>query len=218
VLHAAEAEAGPLSAVAGAHEVPPPAPDLTAVVGPTGEAAPAAPGHAAAPAAPAPVVPAPRGGQPVAVAAAPLPAPGQASVGEDPPGARLAVAPGQPASRAHAPGSAARAPEPAGEAASEMPGPQMADLITSFLPSSHEVLDEAIERFLEPLDELGGVLPEVQPSLGLIPTSLAVAASFLALDLALRVRRPKGKEIPLDRDAVLFSFPGLPGPRRWSPR
>lgn len=100
----------------------------------------------------------------------------------------------------------------------DVPDPEVAGLITSFLPCSRASLDYAIDQLLNPLDEIGSALPEVPESFGLIPSSLAVAVSILALDVALRVRGPKGKPIGVDRDSGLLAFPGLPGLWRWSHR
>lgn len=107
---------------------------------------------------------------------------------------------------------------PQADDASVMPAPQVADLITVFLPSSRASVESAIDRFLDPFEEIAGARFELEGSIGLIPASLAVAVSVVALDVALRVRQPKGRPMGIDRDAVGLPFPGLPGLWRWTHR
>jgi hypothetical protein len=114
------------------------------------------------------------------------------------------------------PGVGGLATNRAGEAL-DVPDPQMADLITGFLPIGRASLESAIDRFLDPFDDLGAAMPDqLHGSLSLVPASLAVAVTVLALDVAIRLRRARGEETEADDDAGLVPFPGLPGLWRWS--
>ena len=75
----------------------------------------------------------------------------------------------------------------------EVPDPQAADLITSFLPFDRSSLEAAIDRFLDPFDDLASSMPGLRGPMGLVPASLAVAVTVLAVDVALRLRRSAGR-------------------------
>src|SRR5262249_12211320 len=98
----------------------------------------------------------------------------------------------------------------------DLTDPQAADLITEFFPFSAESLENAIDQFLEPLEGLGGGLPELVEPSNLGPASWAVAVTVVALDVAIRSRRSRreGKKIPNGEPTP--RFPGLPGHWRWS--
>ena len=131
-----------------------------------------------------------------------------------------------PTAASHAPGRGAAgdaAPREAGGLVTdravdelEVPDPQVADLITGFLPFGRSSLENAIDRFLDPFDDLGAALPDWQSPMSLVPASLAVAVTVLALDVAVRLRRSPGEETDPDVELELVPFPGLPGLWRWT--
>jgi hypothetical protein len=82
------------------------------------------------------------------------------------------------------------------------------------LPFSRSTLEYAIDRVLDELDGLGAALPELPRPTNIVPTSLVVAVTVLALDLAIRLRHSRGNGIETDVDEGLVLFPGLPGLRR----
>ncbi len=96
--------------------------------------------------------------------------------------------------------------------------PQLADVITSLVPSGRALIGDAIDRFLEPFD---GLVPSLMMArlsgpLGLVTASLAMAGSVLAVEVALRVRCSRGEEDEAEGGLGPARFPGLPGSWGWS--
>jgi hypothetical protein len=92
---------------------------------------------------------------------------------------------------------------------------QAADLLTHFLPFERSSLESAIDRFLGQFDGLGVDAIDGTGPLGSVPAPLAVAATALATEVALRLRRPREDEAQApgaDGEAGPVRFPGLPGP------
>ncbi len=90
-----------------------------------------------------------------------------------------------------------------------VPEPALAEMIQSFLPFDHSVLDRAINQFLEPLDGLTSSMPELRGPIGLIAASLAVSVSVVAVEVALRLRRVREQEQGGPDGVSPVVFPGL---------
>lgn len=93
----------------------------------------------------------------------------------------------------------------------DLTDPQAADLITGFLPFSAESLHHAIDQFLDPMEGVGGGLPELAEPSNLGPASWAVAATVVALEVAIRIKRSRRRDGAKQlSDEPTPRFPGLP--------
>jgi hypothetical protein len=91
----------------------------------------------------------------------------------------------------------------------EAPQPALADVIQSFLPIDRSAVDVAIDRFLEPFDGLASSMPELRGPMGLISASLAAAATVVAVEVAIRLRRARENELGADDFESAATFPGI---------
>lgn len=89
-----------------------------------------------------------------------------------------------------------------------------ADLLTDFVPIGREALEDAIDRFLAPLEDLGAELASWPASTSVIPAAAMVVAGTLAAE-ALRRRIRGGRAEVAEADEDFARFPGHPGPWRW---
>lgn len=96
-----------------------------------------------------------------------------------------------------------------------IPAPEESGLLTGFLPMGAAVIDEAIDRVLGQLESLGDVVPGTHPPVGRVVGTLALTSAMLALDVAIRRRRARGRsaETSAQGDLGIVHFPGLPGLR-----
>jgi hypothetical protein len=89
------------------------------------------------------------------------------------------------------------------------PSPRCADLLTEFLPFDRASLEEAIDRFLAPLEDLGAELANWRPSAGLGPAAAFIVTATVATEVVrrrLRGRAATGNE----GEEVLARFPDYP--------
>ena len=109
------------------------------------------------------------------------------------------------------------AAEPAGGGLGglDAPDPQLADVITSLAPFGLASLEEAIDRFLEPIDGLASSMTAMNRPMGLVSASLAIAVTVATVEVAVRLRRSRDEESQGGIDAEPGRFPGLPGLGRW---
>jgi hypothetical protein len=91
----------------------------------------------------------------------------------------------------------------------ELPEPDLAGMIQSFLPFDRLAMEDAVDRFLEPFEGLASSMPELRGPMGLITASLAAAATVVAVEVAIRLRRAREEELGADDVEGLTSFPGL---------
>jgi hypothetical protein len=89
------------------------------------------------------------------------------------------------------------------------PPPRCADLLTEFLPFDRAVLEDAIDHFLAPLEDLGTELVNWSPSAGLLPAATLVATAALAME-AVRQRIRGGQAVGEEADEDFARFPGYP--------
>jgi hypothetical protein len=87
--------------------------------------------------------------------------------------------------------------------------PAVAEMIQSFLPFDRSTLETAIDHFLEPFDSLASTMPELRGPMGLITASLAAAATVVAVEVAIRLRRAREQDLGSDDVESLASFPGI---------
>jgi hypothetical protein len=88
------------------------------------------------------------------------------------------------------------------------PPPRCAELLTEFLPSGRAMLEDAIDHFLAPLEDLGAELANGSPSAGMIPAA-TLAAAALAM-AAVRQRIRGGQAVGEEADEDFARFPGHP--------
>lgn len=110
--------------------------------------------------------------------------------------------------------TAAEAGSTAATSSAAEPSPRCADLLTEFLPFKRAALDQAIDRFLSPLEDLGAELAAWQPPSGLIPAMAIIAGAALAAEVARR-RAGGGGDAPAvaatgQSGDELVRFPGDP--------
>ena len=75
------------------------------------------------------------------------------------------------------------------------PAPRSSDLLTEFLPFDRASLEDAIDRFLAPLEDLGGELANWSSPTSLLPAATVVATAALASEvLRRRYRRDDGED------------------------
>lgn len=98
----------------------------------------------------------------------------------------------------------------------DLSDPQAADLITGFLPFSAESLEHAINQFLDPIEGMGGGMPELVETSNLGPATWAVAVTVVALDVAIRIKRSRREGTKDHGNEPGPRFPGLPGHWRLS--
>jgi hypothetical protein len=92
------------------------------------------------------------------------------------------------------------------------PSPRSAGPLTEFLPFDRASLEDAIDRFLAPLEDLGAELANWRPSSGLISTAAVVATATVATEV---VRRRLGVRRATD-DAGEEAFARFPShPSAW---
>ena len=96
-------------------------------------------------------------------------------------------------------------PESARAAAS----PRCSDLLTEFLPFDRARIEDAIDRFLAPLEGLGEELASWSPSMGLLPAAALVATTALATEVVRR-RIGVGRTADEEGGEDLARFPGHP--------
>jgi hypothetical protein len=87
--------------------------------------------------------------------------------------------------------------------------PRCADLLTEFLPFNRATLEDAIDRFLAPLEDLGTELVNWSPSTGLLPAATLAATAALAME-AVRPRIRSGQAVGEETDEDFARFPGYP--------
>ncbi|HEV3121003.1 MAG TPA: hypothetical protein VGY53_03835, partial [Isosphaeraceae bacterium] len=107
-------------------------------------------------------------------------------------------------------------PDASSPAADELSSaePQQADLLTRFLPFDRASLENAIDEFLEQVNDLGASLPDLSVPMRLVPATLAVASALLASEAALRLRlRSQTAEPEAEDESGSPPFPGLPNIR-----
>ncbi len=105
--------------------------------------------------------------------------------------------------------------EPASSAPSQSasePSPRCADLLTEFLPFDRAALDQAIDRFLTPLEDLGSELAAWEPPAGLIPVTAIVAGAALTAEVARRRAHSNTVVVAatVDSREEFVRFPGYP--------
>jgi hypothetical protein len=92
------------------------------------------------------------------------------------------------------------------------PSPRSAGLLTEFLPFDRASLEDAIDRFLAPLENLGGELLDWRPSPGLVHAAAFVTAATVATEAVRRRLRIRGAS----EDAGEEDFARFPGhPSAW---
>jgi hypothetical protein len=91
----------------------------------------------------------------------------------------------------------------------ELPEPDLAGMIQSFLPFDRSSMEGAIDLFLEPFDGLASTMTELRGPMGLITASLATAATVVAVEVAIRLRRDREQELGADEVDDLTTFPGI---------
>jgi hypothetical protein len=90
----------------------------------------------------------------------------------------------------------------------EVAEPQLAGMIQSFLPFDRAAMETAIDRFLEPFEGLASSMPELRGPMGWITASLTAAATVVAVEVAIRLRRAREPELSLDEEDGLTIRPG----------
>lgn len=93
----------------------------------------------------------------------------------------------------------------------ERPDPQFADMILSLVPVDRSALEGMVERFLDPLEGFSPSIAGWNGPMGLLAASLTVAATVLAVDISLRIRRAREDGGEAEGDDDIIGFPGLPG-------
>ena len=68
----------------------------------------------------------------------------------------------------------------------EMPSLRYSDLLTEFLPFDRSFVENAIDRFLDRFESLGGELTDLRETTNLVPAVAATALTTLAVEVALR--------------------------------
>jgi hypothetical protein len=89
------------------------------------------------------------------------------------------------------------------------PSPRSADLLTDFLPFDRASLEDAIDRFLAPLEDLGVELANWRPSTGLIQAAAFVATATVATEVVRR-RLRGGEAAEEDADGAFARYPDHP--------
>ncbi len=93
------------------------------------------------------------------------------------------------------------------------PSPRCADLLTEFLPFDRASLEDAIDRFLAPFEELGAGLASWQSPTNLLPAATIVVTVALTSEVARR-RANRGETT---REVGEEAFAQIPGyPSSWS--
>jgi hypothetical protein len=83
------------------------------------------------------------------------------------------------------------------------------ETVQSFLPFDRSSMEGAIDLFLEPFDGLASTMTELRGPMGLITASLATAATVVAVEVAIRLRRDREQELGADEVDDLTTFPGI---------
>jgi hypothetical protein len=91
----------------------------------------------------------------------------------------------------------------------KLPEPDLAGMIQSVLPFDRSAMDGAIDQLFEPFDGLATSMPELRGPLGLITASLTVAATVVAVEVALRIRRSREEDLGGEDVEGLTTFPGI---------
>ncbi len=111
--------------------------------------------------------------------------------------------------------------ETSGEPGSEIPDPRGSDLLADFVPGDRGALEQAVDRFLDGLDDLGMAPSWLHDASGAIPAPAVWAAAIVALELGRRQwkRLRQETEESADRPADPASGLGFAGwPGSWSAR
>jgi hypothetical protein len=93
------------------------------------------------------------------------------------------------------------------------PLPRSADMLSEFLPFHRAMLEDAIDHFLAPLEDLGTELVNWSPATGLLPAATLVATAALATE-AVRQRIRGGQAVGEEAEEDFARFPGYPN--AWS--
>ena len=95
----------------------------------------------------------------------------------------------------------------------EMPSLRCSDLLTEFLPFDRSFVENAIDRFLDRFESLGGELTDLRETTSLVPAVAATALTTLAVEVALRRWRARDEAngAPAeDAEEELARFAGFP--------
>src|SRR5271166_1226905 len=95
----------------------------------------------------------------------------------------------------------------------EMPSLRYSDLLTEFLPFDRSFVENAIDRFLDRFESLGGELTDLRETTNLVPAVAATALTALAVEVALRRWRARDEANGAPAEDVeeeLARFAGFP--------
>jgi hypothetical protein len=90
-----------------------------------------------------------------------------------------------------------------------IPPPRCAELLTEFLPAGRAMLEDAIDHFLAPLEDLGAELANGPPSARMIPAATLAAAAALAM-AAVQQRMRGSQAVGDEADEDFARLPGHP--------
>jgi hypothetical protein len=101
----------------------------------------------------------------------------------------------------------------------ETPAPQVADLISDFLPFDRATLERAIDQFLGQFESLAAELAHLEASTNLLPVMSAAVMTTMAYEVVIlqrRVRDERANATTGDKEEGFTALPGLPNSWSWS--